>query len=121
MLTLDKVYHANYALKEAIRQTDLIYSPVLSKECGCELYLKTENLQVTGSFKVRGAYYKISQLGGQPRAGSCACFQKIRHKIYYLYARRRAAIQSGSNKELRCGSRACARGIRRRAQPRGRA
>ena len=74
MLTLDKVYHANYALKEAIRQTDLIYSPVLSKECGCELYLKTENLQVTGSFKVRGAYYKISQLNEEEKLrGVIAC------------------------------------------------
>ena len=74
MLTLDKVYHANYALKEAIRQTDLIYSPVLSKECGCELYLKTENLQVTGSFKVRGAYYKISQLNEEEKSrGVIAC------------------------------------------------
>lgn len=74
MLTLDKVYHANYALKEAIRQTDLIYSPVLSKESGCELYLKTENLQVTGSFKVRGAYYKISQLDDEEKSrGVIAC------------------------------------------------
>ncbi len=74
MLTLDKVYHANYALKEAIRQTYLIYSPVLSKECGCELYLKTENLQVTGSFKVRGAYYKISQLNEEEKSrGVIAC------------------------------------------------
>lgn len=74
MLTLDKVYHANYALKEAIRQTDLIYSPVLSKESGCELYLKTENLQVTGSFKVRGAYYKISQLNDEEKSrGVIAC------------------------------------------------
>ena len=74
MLTLDKVYHANYALKEAIRQTDLIYSPVLSKECGCELYLKTENLQVTGSFKVRGAYYKLSQLNEEEKLrGVIAC------------------------------------------------
>lgn len=74
MLTLDKVYHANYALKEAIRQTDLIHSPVLSKECGCELYLKTENLQVTGSFKVRGAYYKISQLNEEEKSrGVIAC------------------------------------------------
>lgn len=74
MLTLDKVYHAHYVLKEAIRQTDIIYSPVLSKESGCEVYLKTENLQITGSFKVRGAYYKISQLQPEEKArGVIAC------------------------------------------------
>lgn len=74
MLTLDKVYHANYVLRDAIRQTDLIYSPVLSKECGTEIFLKTENLQITGSFKVRGAYYKISQLSEDDKAkGVIAC------------------------------------------------
>jgi threonine dehydratase len=74
MLSLDKVYHAQYVLKDAIRQTDIIYSPVLSKESECELYLKTENLQVTGSFKVRGAYYKISQLTEEEKAkGVIAC------------------------------------------------
>lgn len=74
MLTLDKVYHAHYVLKEAIRQTDIIYSPVLSKESGCEVYLKCENLQITGSFKVRGAYYKISQLKPEEKArGVIAC------------------------------------------------
>ncbi len=74
MLTLDKVYHAQYVLKDAIRKTDIIHSPVLSKECGCEVYLKTENLQLTGSFKVRGAYYKISQLSEKEKQkGVIAC------------------------------------------------
>lgn len=74
MLTLDKVYHARYVLKDAIRQTDMIYSPVISEQSGCEVYLKTENLQVTGSFKVRGAYYKISQLNDKEKArGVIAC------------------------------------------------
>lgn len=74
MLTLDKIYHAHYVLKDAIRQTDVIYSPVLSAECGAGVYLKCENLQITGSFKVRGAYYKISQLTGEEKArGVIAC------------------------------------------------
>ena len=60
MLTLDKIYHAAFVLKDVARKTDLIEAPKLSKDC--QLYLKTENLQATGSFKVRGAYYKISQL-----------------------------------------------------------
>lgn len=74
MLSLDKVYHAHNVLKGAIRETDIIYSPVLSKESGCEVYLKTENLQITGSFKVRGAYYKISQLSeDDKKKGVIAC------------------------------------------------
>ena len=60
MLTLDKVYHAAFKLKEVIRPTDLIHAPQINPDA--DVYLKTENLQVTGSFKVRGAYYKISTL-----------------------------------------------------------
>ena len=66
MLTLDKIYHASYVLKNAIRPTDIIKcSPDVIPETS--VYLKTENLQVTGSFKVRGAYYKISQLTPEER------------------------------------------------------
>lgn len=72
MLTLDKVYHASYVLKEVIRNTDVIYAPKLSNNC--KVYLKTENLQTTGSFKVRGAYYKISQLTEEEKSkGVIAC------------------------------------------------
>ena len=72
MLTLDKVYHARFMLKPIARKTDLIAAPRLCP--GTELYLKTENLQVTGSFKLRGAYYKISQLTEEERAkGVIAC------------------------------------------------
>lgn len=72
MLTLDKVYHAAYVLKDVIRSTDLIAAPKINPES--EVYLKTENLQITGSFKVRGAYYKISQLSEEEKArGVIAC------------------------------------------------
>ena len=49
MLTLDKIYHAAFVLKNVARKTDLIKASKLSDKC--ELYLKTENLQETGSFK----------------------------------------------------------------------
>ena len=72
MVTLDKIYHAAFILKEVARKTDLIQAPLLSHDAA--LYLKTENLQVTGSFKLRGAYYKISQLTEQQTAaGIIAC------------------------------------------------
>ena len=72
MVTLDKVYHAAFVLKEAARKTDLIAAPDLCP--GTNVYLKTENLQVTGSFKLRGAYYKISQLSEEDKArGIIAC------------------------------------------------
>ncbi len=72
MLTLDSVYKASHTLKEVIRRTDLIYAPKIRTDCN--VYLKTENLQVTGSFKVRGAYYKISRLSDEEKArGVIAC------------------------------------------------
>ena len=72
MLTLDKIYHAKYVLKDVIRQTDLIFAPQMSRDC--EVYLKTENLQITGSFKVRGSAYKISQLTAEEKEkGVIAC------------------------------------------------
>lgn len=72
MLTLDKVYHAAYVLKDVIRTTDMIAAPNINPDC--QVFLKTENLQVTGSFKVRGAYYKISQLTEEEKSrGVIAC------------------------------------------------
>lgn len=72
MVTLDKIYHAAFVLKDVVRKTDLIAAPRLSGKN--ELYLKTENLQITGSFKVRGAGYKISQLSTEEQAkGVVAC------------------------------------------------
>lgn len=125
MLTLDKVYHASYVLKNVIRNTDLIYAPNINP--ACKVYLKTENLQVTGSFKVRGSYYKISQLtdeekahgviacsAGQPRPGGGPRRDEKRHQIGYLPARRRAHLQGGGNQALRREGRAGAWGLRRR-------
>ena len=72
MLTLDNVYRASYALKNIIRTTDVIYAPKLRSDA--EVYLKTENLQITGSFKVRGSYYKMSRLSAEEKArGVIAC------------------------------------------------
>lgn len=72
MLTLDNVYRASYALKGVIRKTDVIYAPKLNKDAN--IYLKTENLQITGSFKVRGSYYKMSCLSNEEKErGVIAC------------------------------------------------
>lgn len=72
MLTLDRVYSAARVLKEIIRETDMIYAPNISSSA--KIYLKTENLQVTGSFKIRGSYFKISQLSDEEKEhGVIAC------------------------------------------------
>ena len=72
MLTLDRVYKASEVLKEIIRDTDMIKAPKINPSA--DVFLKTENLQVTGSFKVRGSYFKISQLSDEEKSkGVIAC------------------------------------------------
>lgn len=72
MLTLDKIYHAHFVLKEVIRQTNVINATNIPSDNN--IFLKTENLQLTGSFKIRGSYYKISQLSDEEKAkGIIAC------------------------------------------------
>lgn len=71
-LSLDRIYQAAFTLKDVARKTDLIYSPHFSGKN--QVYFKTENLQVTGSFKLRGAYFKISKLSDEEKAaGIVAC------------------------------------------------
>ena len=72
MLTLDTVYQAAFILKEVARKTDLFRAPKLFSNA--EVYLKTENLQNTGSFKLRGAYFKMARLSAEEKArGVVAC------------------------------------------------
>lgn len=72
MLKLENVYQAAFALKDIIRNTELIQASKIKPDVN--LYIKPENLQVTGSFKVRGAAYKISRLTDEEKAkGVIAC------------------------------------------------
>ena len=67
MLTLDKFEEASKIVKEVTTDTKLIYSDFLSEKTGNQVYLKPENMQFTGAYKVRGAYYKISTLSQEDR------------------------------------------------------
>ena len=72
MLSLDKVFDAQTVLKSIIRETNVVKTYGIAPDC--DLYLKPENLQITGSFKVRGSAYKISQLSAEEKAkGVIAC------------------------------------------------
>ncbi len=72
MLTIDNIYRAKSVLAPVVRKTDIIPAPKLG--AGADLYLKTENLQVTGSFKIRGSYYKMSKLTKEEKErGVIAC------------------------------------------------
>ncbi len=67
MLTLDKFEEASEKVKEVTLPTELIYSAYLSEATGNRVYLKPENMQFTGAYKVRGAYYKMSTLTEEER------------------------------------------------------
>ena len=71
MLTIEKVKDAAKVLSNVVSNTDILHMPI---KCDNNVYLKTENLQITGSFKVRGAYYKISRLSDEEKKrGVIAC------------------------------------------------
>lgn len=67
MLTLEAFEEASECVKKVIQETKLIFSEYFSAQTGNRVYLKAENMQVTGAYKIRGAYYKISTLGDEER------------------------------------------------------
>ena len=67
MLTLDRFEEASEIVKKVTQETKLVYSEYLSNQTGAEVYLKPENMQYTGAYKVRGAYYKISTMSEENR------------------------------------------------------
>lgn len=68
MIELEEIKKAKQRLKGIIRETPVAYAPILSKEAQANIYLKKENLQLTGSFKLRGAFNKIASLSDEERA-----------------------------------------------------
>lgn len=67
MMTLEKFEEATEVVKKVILRTKLVYSEYFSETCNNKVYLKPENMQYTGAYKVRGAYYKISTLSEEER------------------------------------------------------
>lgn len=61
-VSIDDIYMAEQKLQSVIKKTELIESPFFSNECGNRVFIKPENLQVTGAFKIRGAFNKLSTL-----------------------------------------------------------
>jgi len=68
LLNLEKIYEAQTRIKDVVAQTPLAFAPYLSEISDCEVFLKKENLQVTGAFKIRGAYNRIASLSDAQRA-----------------------------------------------------
>lgn len=67
MIPVEKIYEAQERIKEVVLETPFSYAPLLSSVSGSEVYLKKENLQATGAFKIRGAYNKIASLSDEER------------------------------------------------------
>ena len=68
MMTLEKFEEASEVVKKVTNKTKLVHSAYLSEMTGNKVYLKPENMQVTGAYKIRGAYYKVSTLSKEERA-----------------------------------------------------
>lgn len=67
-ITIDDIYTAQARLEKVIKKTELIESPFFSAECGNRVFIKPENLQVTGAFKIRGAFNKLSKLTAEEKS-----------------------------------------------------
>ena len=92
MLSLEEFKTARSVLHGVIRPTDLIYSPALSKGCGNQVYLKPENMQVTGAYKIRGAYYKISTLTQEQKQRGLVTASAGNHAQGVAYAAQAAGV-----------------------------
>ncbi len=86
MMTLDKFEEASERVKEVILPTNLIYSEYYSAQTGGKVYFKPENMQYTGAYKVRGAYYKISTLSEEERAKGLIAASAGNHAQGVAYA-----------------------------------
>ena len=92
MLSLEDFKSARNVLHGVIRNTDLIYSPALSRSCGNRVYLKPENMQVTGAYKIRGAYYKISTLTQEQKQRGLVTASAGNHAQGVAYAAQAAGV-----------------------------
>ena len=92
MLTLEQFKAARSTLQGIIRSTNLIYSPAFSKAWGNHVYLKPENMQVTGAYKIRGAYYKISTLSEEEKSRGLITASAGNHAQGLAYAAQAAGV-----------------------------
>ena len=92
MLTLKEFKEARSVLSGVILDTNLIYSPAFSKATGNNVYIKPENMQVTGAYKIRGAYYKISTLSEEEKARGLITASAGNHAQGVAYAAQRADV-----------------------------
>ena len=94
MLTLEKFEEASEIVKKVTQETKLIYSDYFSSHTGNKVYLKPENMQVTGAYKIRGAYYKISTLSEEEKKRGLITASAGNHAQGVAYAAKLAGIRA---------------------------
>lgn len=94
MLTLDQFKEARGVLRGVISKTELVHSQYFSELCGNQVYLKPENLQVTGAYKIRGAYYKTTKLTEEQKASGLITASAGNHAQGVAYAAQVAGVKA---------------------------
>ena len=94
MLTLDKFEEAYNTVQKVVNPTKLIYSEFFSEQSGNKVYFKPENLQVTGAYKIRGAYYKISTLSEEERSKGLITASAGNHAQGVAFAAKAYGVQA---------------------------
>lgn len=94
MLSVDRIKEAAETLKGVALHTELIHSPVFSEESGNHVFLKPENLQLTGAFKLRGAYFKISNLRDEEKARGLVSSSAGNHAQGVAFAAQRLGVKA---------------------------
>ena len=94
MLTLDKFEEAAGIVREVTKETKLVYSSYLSERTGNKVYLKPENMQMTGAYKLRGAYYKVSTMSPSERAKGIITASAGNHAQGVAYAAREYGLKA---------------------------
>lgn len=94
MLTLERFEEASEIVKKVTSETKLIYSEFLSNQTGNKVYLKPENMQLTGAYKLRGAYYKISTLSPEEREKGLITASAGNHAQGVAYAAKKYGVHA---------------------------
>ena len=92
MMTLNEFRQARDLLSGILSNTDLVYSPHFSAGCGGQVYLKPENMQLTGAYKVRGACFKVSTLTDEEKARGLVTASAGNHAQGVAFAAQRAGV-----------------------------
>ncbi len=94
MLTLEKFEEASEIVKKVAIETKLLYSEYFSEQTGNKVYLKPENMQMTGAYKIRGAYYKISTLSEEERSKGLITASAGNHAQGVAYAAKAFGVKA---------------------------